>query len=233
MSYLKFTFYLIFGIAFSSCSGQEEVRGSTSTSTSTSQGGSQVAVPNACSATRTDDSAIRILFVGNSLTYSNNLPKIVESIGAARGKSVFSETLAFGNYAIEDHWNDGKMQKLICEGNFDFVVIQQGPSSQSDGRVMLFDYGQRFKDICSSRGTELAFFMVWPAKENYHTFSGVIRHYTDAANDTKSLLCAVGSQFKKLGNVGDFRFYSPDNFHPSVEGSEIAAEIIYSTLVEN
>ncbi len=158
---------------------------------------------------------------------------MVERIGAAKGKDIYSETLAFPNYAIEDHWNDGKMQELICEGNFDFVVIQQGPSSQADGRAMLFDYGQRIKDFCISRGTELAFFMVWPAKSNYLTFGGVITNYTDAATATQSLLCAVGSEFKKFGDQGDFRFYSADNFHPSAEGSQIAAEIIYSALVKN
>lgn len=228
MNSFKHILLIAFAITFSSCSGQEEA----GRSKPTSQGGSQV-VQNACSARRTDDPAIRILFVGNSLTYSNNLPKMVESIGAAKGKRIYSETLAFGNYAIEDHWNDGNMQKIICEGNFDFVVIQQGPSSQSDGRAMLFDYGQRIKDVCASRGTELAFFMIWPAKVNYHTFNGVINNYTDAATETKSLLCAVGLEFKKLGDAGDYRFYSPDNFHPSADGSQMAAEIICSTLIKN
>lgn len=228
MSSLKFTTYLIFGITFSSCDVREEVRG-----ISTSQGGSQVTAPITCSDKRTDDPIIRILFIGNSLTYSNNLPKLVGIIGSAKGKTVYSETLALPNYAIEDHWNDGKMQELICEGNFDFVVIQQGPSSQTDGREMLFDYGQRIKDVCISRGTELAFFMVWPAKANYHMFDGVIKNYSDAATATQSLLCAVGSEFKRLGDSGDYRFYSSDNFHPSAEGSQMAAEIIYSTLVKN
>lgn len=213
----------------SSCSGQEEVP----SGPPTSHGGSQVIVQEACGAEPTNVCVIRILFVGNSLTYTNDLPKMVECIGAAEGTAIYAQTLAFGNYAIEDHWNDGKMQKLINSGNLDFVVIQQGPSSQADGRAMLFDYGQRIKDICANKGTKLAFFMVWPAKENYHSFSGVIKNYTDAARATGSLLCAVGSEFKDLGDKEDFRFYSSDNFHPSEEGSQLAAEIIYYSLVKN
>lgn len=193
-----------------------------------------IKVPNyLCDSVRIDDNTIRILFVGNSLTYSNSIPLLVEEIGSANGKSIATETLAFPNYALEDHWLEGKMQQAICQGNFDFVVVQQGPSSQADGRAMLFDYGQRIKDVCLSRGTELAFFMVWPAKTNYHTFNGVIKNYTDAANATNSILCAVGIGFKGYGDIGDFRFYSSDGFHPSPEGSQIAAEIIYSTLVKN
>ncbi|MFM8740811.1 MAG: SGNH/GDSL hydrolase family protein [Cytophagales bacterium] len=185
-----------------------------------------------CGAKRVDDGAIRILFVGNSLTYSNNLPKLLEVVGNAHGKNLITEALALPNYALEDHWNDNKMQAMICEGNFDFVVVQQGPSSQADGREMLLDFGQRIKKLCESRGTELAFFMVWPAKANYHTFDGVITNYTDAASETGSLLCAVGTEFKMHGDVGSYWFYSADNFHPSVEGSQRAAEIIYSTLIK-
>ena len=228
MSFLKNITYQLLSLAFcfSSCQGQEDAGGRVSSS----QGSSHGVITNSCKSRRADDPSIRILFIGNSLTYSNDLPKLVEAVGESNGKSMHTEMLAYGNYALEDHWNDGDMQKLICEGNFDFVVIQQGPSSQADGREMLFDYGQRIKNICSSRGTELAFFMVWPARANYYTFEGVIKNYSDAARVSNSILCAVGLEFKGLGDKGDYRHYSTDNFHPSKEGSQMAAEIIYSTL---
>ncbi|MGE0590251.1 MAG: SGNH/GDSL hydrolase family protein [Cyclobacteriaceae bacterium] len=184
-----------------------------------------------CDSKREDDSTIRILFIGNSLTYTNDLPALVEKEGNAAGKSVVSDALAFPNYALEDHWVDGKMQKKICAGNYDFVVVQQGPSSQSDGRVSLLDYGQLIKDICTSRGTELAFYMVWPAKNYYHTFDGVISNYTEAASATNSILIPVGAAFKAYGDQGEYLFYGPDDFHPSPEGSRLAARLIYSTLV--
>ena len=221
-------FILLVVISFASCSQPDEPMGNPIYTPT----GSTPTAPNSCGSRRPNDSAIRLLFVGNSLTYSNHLPTLVEAIGKSNGKNMVSEMLALPNYALEDHWNDGKMQRLICEGDFDFVVVQQGPSSQADGREMLSDYGQRIKKICSDRGTELAFFMVWPAKANWHTFEGVIRNYTDAASQTESLLCNVGIEFKKLGDGGDFRFYAADNFHPSAEGSQIAADIIYSTLVK-
>jgi len=185
-----------------------------------------------CEAKRIDDHVVRILFVGNSLTYTNNLARLVEQFAATQGTSLRAETLAFPNYALEDHWYDGKMQAMICAGNYDAVVVQQGPSSQADGREMLLDFGKRIQSLSNSRGTQLAFFVVWPAKVNYHTFEGVIANYTEAASETNSLLCPVGHEFKRYGDAGDFWFYSADNFHPSVQGSQRAAEIIYSTLVK-
>ena len=82
-----------------------------------------------------------ILFVGNSLTYTNDLPKILVAMAKEKGITIHTEMLAYPNYALEDHWNDGKMQILIQTKKFDFVVVQQGPSSQNDGRIMLQDFG--------------------------------------------------------------------------------------------
>jgi hypothetical protein len=173
----------------------------------------------------------QILFVGNSLTYSNDLPKLVAQYGASKGNQITTQTLAYGGYALEDHWNDGELQQLITKGSFDFVVVQQGPSSQADGREMLFDYGERIAALCEVRGAKLVFFMVWPAKVNYHTFDGVIKNYTDAAAHSGSLLCPVGKVWKDhFDSTNDFSYYGPDQFHPSLEGSTVAAQIIYETL---
>ncbi len=173
----------------------------------------------------------QILFVGNSLTYTNDLPNLVVQLASQEGIKITTKTLAYPNYALEDHWNDGELQQLITKGSFDFVVVQQGPSSQADGREMLFDYGERISALCEVRGAKLVFFMVWPAKVNYHTFDGVIKNYTDAAERSGSLLCPVGSVWKgHFDSTNDFSYYGPDQFHPSLEGSKVAAQVIYETL---
>jgi len=177
------------------------------------------------------DSAKTILFVGNSLTYFNDLPKLVARAGMNRGIEIRTEMIAKPNYALEDHWNEGYMQLMIARNKYDFVVVQQGPSSQADGRIMLLDYGARIKNICIPQNTQLAFFMVWPAFSNLHTFDGVINNYTAAAAATNSLLCPVGKLWKEhFLSTGDYSYYGPDMFHPSQAGSEHAAMIIFETL---
>jgi len=177
------------------------------------------------------DSIKSILFVGNSLTYSNDLPAIVVSLAKEKGIELKAEVLAYPNYALEDHWINGNLQKLISTGQFNFVVLQQGPSSQSEGRAMLLDYGARTKALCDSTKTRLAFFMVWPAFANLHTFEGVIKNYSDAATLTNSLLCPVGAVWKKhFEETRDYSYYGPDLFHPSQKGSEIAANVIVDAL---
>lgn len=174
---------------------------------------------------------VHILFVGNSLTYTNNLPQLVKQVAAQNGFTVQTEMLAYANYALEDHWNDGELQKLIASNRFDYVIVQQGPSSQADGKAMLLDYGARIKSLCDKHKSQLAFYMVWPARVNYSMFDGVIANYTLAATETNSILCPVGKVWKNyFDTTHDFSYYGPDGFHPSVAGSKRAAEVIFESL---
>ena len=179
----------------------------------------------------TSKTAISILFIGNSLTYTNNLPDLVKENARLQGIVINSKTVSFPNYAIEDHWNDGEVQKLISSKTYDFVIIQQGPSSQNNGRNMLIEYGKKYSDLCKLNNTKLCYLMVWPSLKHYHTFDGVINNYKDAAAINNSILLPVGVVWKEyFDRTDDFQYYSSDGFHPSEKGSKIAAKVIVEYL---
>jgi hypothetical protein len=176
----------------------------------------------------------KILFVGNSLTYTNSLPDLVEKEAKSRGFKVKTTTLAYPNYAIIDHWNDGEVQKYIKSEKYEFLIVQQGPSSQSEGRKMLLEDGSKLKKLCEQSGTKLVYFMVWPSQTYYHTFEGVIKNHRDAATENDALLCPVGEAWKAyFDKTKDFSLYGMDGFHPSPKGSRLAAEVIVDTLFSN
>ncbi len=180
-----------------------------------------------------ENESYHVLFVGNSLTYTNNLPSLVEQKARDRGLVVEADMLAFPNYAIVDHWADGQVQQLIKSGRYDYVVIQQGPSSQPNGFDMLINGGKLYRDLCQAHGVQLAYYMVWPSRQYYHTFDGVIANYTAGAAANDALLCPVGQVWKAhFDATGDFSYYGPDQFHPSLKGSLVAAEVIVDTLFQ-
>ena len=173
----------------------------------------------------------RFLFIGNSLTSTNNLPRIVKEMYADLGIIISTRTIAPPGYGLEDHWNVGIIQPLINSNYYNYVIIQQGPSSQEYGRESLIEYGGRIAELCNSNDTKLAFFMVWPSVPYYHTFDGVIINYTDAATLSNAILIPVGRNWKYyIDQTGDYSYYGSDNFHPSVKGSEKTAENIIQTL---
>lgn len=176
---------------------------------------------------------LRVLFVGNSLTYYNNLPQLVQERAAQKGIKITTDILAKPNYALIDHWNDGIVQTKINQGNFDFVIVQQGPSSQAEGRTLLLQYGKKITALCKTNKTQLVFFMVWPSLQYYQTFDGVIVNYREAAIENDALLCPVGEVWKShFEETENFDYYGPDGFHPSLKGSQVAADLIVSSLLK-
>ncbi len=172
-----------------------------------------------------------ILFVGNSLTYTNDLPHLVKEEAKRKNKIISTKMIAYPNYGLEDHWNDGKVQRLIASKEYDFVIIQQGPSSQSYGRTSLITFGEKLAKLCEDNQSQLVYFMVWPSKLYYYTFDGVIKNHRAAAKKNKAILCPVGEVWKQhFDNKNEFSYYGNDGFHPSLAGSKIAAKVIVKTL---
>lgn len=174
---------------------------------------------------------ISILFIGNSLTYTNNLPKLVEDIAKTKGVILQTKTIAYPNYALIDHWNDGTIQKEIQSKKYDYVIVQQGPSSQQFGREVLIEYGKKLSTLCMQNNSTLCYFMVWPSRQYYYTFDKVIQNHKDASKLNTAILLPVGEAWKHhFDSTLNFDYYGPDGFHPSQKGSEASAEIIVEHL---
>ncbi|AWH72698.1 hypothetical protein DCS32_00480 [Dokdonia sp. Dokd-P16] len=179
----------------------------------------------------TKEPTIKILFIGNSLTYTNNLPKLVKAHAKTKGIKIKTRMVALPNYALEDHWNDGNIQQLIATGGYDYVIIQQGPSSQQEGRDILIDYGKKYAALCNKHNARLAYFMVWPSLKYYHTLDAVIKNYQDAATINNAIILPVGMTWKEHHNSSKRNdYYGIDGFHPSLKGSKAAAATIVSSL---
>ena len=182
---------------------------------------------------RISETNMSILFVGNSLTYSNDLPTLVKKIAKEHGVKIDVNMVAFPNYALIDHWNEGKVQKKIGKKEYNFVIIQQGPSSGNEGRNMLIEYGKKISELSGFNDAKLCYFMVWPSLTNYHTFDRVINNYKEAAAVNNAILIPVGAVWKQhFDTTKDFKFYDADGFHPSEDGSRMAAKVIFESLLK-
>lgn len=175
----------------------------------------------------------KILFVGNSLSYSNNLPLLVSNTASLAQINLSTEILAKPNYALVDHWEEGELQEKIRSKSFDFVIVQQGPSSQPEGKKLLFKSIKKLHQICEENQSKLAVFMVWPSRQYYQTFDLVIKNHREVAEKYNTLLCPVGEVWKAhFDKTNDFDYYGSDGFHPSQKGSQAAAQIIVDSLFE-
>ncbi len=72
-----------------------------------------------------------ILFLGNSMTYFNDMPIIFDSISNSKGKNVTVQYYAPGGTGFVNHVNDNNFYNLIRNNNFDIVVLQPGTSESA------------------------------------------------------------------------------------------------------
>jgi hypothetical protein len=176
---------------------------------------------------------LRVLFIGNSLTYANDLPAMAEAIAAAeQGPRFECEVVALPNYSLEDHWNQGDAVRAIRRGGWSVVVLQQGPSALNESRALLVQYAKRFAAEIERVGAVPALYMVWPSRARSFDFERVSASYAAAAKAVGGVLLPAGDAWRKAWRLDpELALYGSDDFHPSRLGSILAALVIYRRLV--
>jgi hypothetical protein len=177
---------------------------------------------------------LRILFIGNSLTESNDLPATLAALAEAGGQSrPVTSTVAVGGFSLEDHWNRGEAQRAIASGRWDVVVLQQGPSALMESRRLLISYAQRFDKVIRAAGAKTALYMVWPSTQRQFDFDGVIASYAATASAVDGMLLPAGDAWRTvLRDHKSIALYSEDGLHPTFAGSYLAALVIYERLFQ-
>lgn len=176
------------------------------------------------------EGSLRVLFVGNSLTYVNDLPAVTAAMAESQGHRLVYETYAFPGISLESQWYEGRARSALEEGSWDVVIMQQGPSGLKADREHLREWVSRWSEEARLHGTEPAVYMVWPDGP-IGAFENVIRSYTEAAEASDALLLPVGAAWLAgLERDSNLPLHGPDHFHPSETGTYLAALTIYGGL---
>jgi len=174
----------------------------------------------------------RILFIGNSLTFANDLPRMVRDV-VEYGTDVTVEydAVAFPDFSLEDHWNDDRARRALLARRWTRIVMQQGPSASAEGRRVLREYAQKFADLAKDRGARVALYMVWPSRARLGDIDAVIESHRLAAADSGSEAVPVGHAWREvLRQDPSFPLYADDGFHPSRVGTYLAALVFREWL---
>ena len=177
----------------------------------------------------------RILFIGNSLTYVNDLPGIVQALADSAGPyPLVVETVALPDFALVDHWEHGLALRAIREGDWDLVVLQQGPSSIEINRDSLRLMARRFNQEIAKKSARTGLYSVWPSRSRQEDFPRAIDSYRLAAEDVDGWLFPVASAWLAAWRRDPaIPLYSADGLHPSPAGSYLAALVIYQKVVNH
>lgn len=181
-------------------------------------------------ATGQSGDTVAVLFIGNSLTYWNDLPGMVGELLRGDGLAARIGAVVGPDMGLEDHWHAGVAFDSLRAGGWDVVVMQQGPSA-TEGRPSLLEWSVRFADSIRAAGARPALYMVWPSRSRRGDFPGVLDSYRTAAEQIDGLLFPAGAAWPLVwAEDRQISLYGPDGFHPSAVASYLAALIMYQQL---
>jgi len=175
---------------------------------------------------------VRILFIGNSLTYVNDLPAVVKALASGAGlQSTQVATAAYPDFGLEQHWSAGDSRAAIEKDGWTHVVMQQGPSALETSRVNLLQWSNTFAEIIKQHGAMPGMYMVWPSTDRFFDFDRVSESYRLAAEAIEGQLYPAGDAWRAAwARNPSLALYGPDGFHPSSLGTYTAALTIVAVI---
>jgi len=193
----------------------------------------------------------RIFFIGNSYTFYNDLPGLVDSIANNQGNDVVSGSSTPGGAQLVQHVSNSTTLNGIRQGNWDFVVIQEQSQKPSfpDAQVAtdVYPYAEQLNDTIEQYNPcgETAFFMTWGRKngdqQNCQFFAPLCTYegmqnrlrkaYLQMATDNAAICSPVGAVWSVVrDSFPAIELYTADESHPSYAGSYLTACTFYAAL---
>lgn len=191
----------------------------------------------------------RVLFLGNSYTYVNDLPKMLADMAKSTGDTLIYDSNVPGGHSIGNHSLNTVSLSKIMVGNWDFVVLQ-GQSyelANTTPEISPYPYAKKLDSIINKYNdcVETVYYMTWGRKNgdpsscpsipylcSYEKMDSVIhKNYMWLTDTTNAIVAPAAAVWRSLRkNYPLIELYQTDESHPSVAGTYAAASAFYTTL---
>lgn len=195
----------------------------------------------------------RILFIGNSYTGMNTLPKLLAKLAKSTGDTLLVESSNPGGHSWKMHSANSETLKLLSRPNWDIVVLQEWsemlalPMGRIESESM--PYLETLVSILSTTSPQAqkVFYRTWgrengdaengkywPELLTYESMDTLLhQRYTALAQQYHAWLSPVGEVWKQIRNQHpDIQLYEEDGSHPSFAGSYLSACTFYALLLQ-
>lgn len=194
---------------------------------------------------------LRVLFIGNSYTEVNNLPKVVSDLAAAGGDRLIYQSNTPGGSTLKQHSTNATTLGLIAQGGWDYVVLQDQSQHPSfpDWQVArdVYPYAKKLDSLVHhyTPCARTVFYMTWgykfgdqrncPGWPPVCTYQGMdsllYLRYSIMAEDNEAWISPAGRVRRRIRALNPgIDLYTADSSHPSPAGTFAAALSFYAVL---
>lgn len=196
---------------------------------------------------------LSVLFLGNSYTYFNNLPQLVQNLSISAGKTLILDSNTPGGFTISNHLNNTNSLNKIKQGSWDYIIIQEQSQLPS---IDFYRYNDMYPSLTKLKDTinfynpcaKIITYMTWgrrfggmqcdpsntycsPNFVNFNHMQDTLTNAYLAISEQLNIQCApVGVVWQNILNDTSLILHSGDNSHPNIDGSYVAACAIFSSI---
>ena len=192
---------------------------------------------------------MRVLFVGNSYTHYNNMPKLFEQMADSKGVQLEVLMDAKSSHTFEMHSKRPELYKNIRSTKWDYIVLQGFSRELAQDRAVIdiqsIPYIKLLLDsiYANNSCTNVLLYQTWGYDTgfkddtlgidwSYQTMSDRIHEgYLYVSAQLNLSIVPVGKVWETVKeNHPQIQLYQEDKQHPSLAGSYLAASCFYAAL---
>jgi len=180
----------------------------------------------------------RILFIGNSFTFYNQMPQMLQSMASSRKQQVLVGSLVRGGATLAGHVGDKQtFREALDAQSWTHVILQDQSITPAIAPQRTLEASQK---ICAMlpKTTERVFFLTWGYRDQQQPNSmqpgmqqALSETYVQAAMQNNASIAPVGPAFAEcMQQFQKVNLYVEDGQHPSVTGSYLCACVLYAQI---
>ena len=187
----------------------------------------------------------RVLFLGNSYTYVNDLPGVFTQLACSGKHSVETGLLAQGGWTLADHVSDTNTQTELAAEKWDYVVLQEQsivPALEQSRTSYMYPAARTLVTWIRNSGAEPVFFMTWGHQNGEPTFGihdygsmqgALMSGYMTIADELSAAVAPVGSAWQEVLQLDPgIELWQSDGSHPTESGTYLAACVFYAAIFQ-
>jgi hypothetical protein len=188
---------------------------------------------------------LRVMFVGNSLTYVNDLPRLTAALAAAQdgGPTLQTSAWAAPGGTIAERWADGHAADALRAGHWDALVLQErggllacteDPEQRRTKECRSAEQAHRdFAALATAAGAKVLLFATWGPDDAWQRrLDSSIRKLAArlSGGGADVTVVPVGPTLQGWASRAKDVAVFPDSIHPGVPASLVAAALLYAAI---
>lgn len=170
---------------------------------------------------------LRVLFVGNSYVYYNNLAQMIGLITDSMDTKIICKKSTIGSATLEQHWNGSrglKSKQIIASNKFNIVVIQDNSMWPLEHKDSLLFFGHLFCDYIKANGAKPYLYNTWAREKTPETQTRINEVYSELGKLENAIVVPVGASWALARQtMPAMNLFHTDGSHPSALGTFLIA----------